>query len=92
MHTDSFLLPDESFLFPDFSFWRNPLGATVSVELTGDGGCVEFDELRLAVRSDSGSDVGFGGSLRGGGSRSTFGVMGYSGSSVTVDGDDIPTS
>lgn len=90
--TNSFLLSAESLLFPDFSFCRNPLGATVSVELAGVVGCIERVESRLAERSDSGKDVGFGGSLRRGCPRSAFGVMGYSGSSVTVDGDGIYTS
>lgn len=68
------------------------MGATVSVELAGVVGCIERVESRLAERSDSGKDVGFGGSLRRGCPRSAFGVMGYSGSSVTVDGDGIYTS
>ena len=92
MPTDPFLLSAESLLFPDFSFCRNPLGATVSVELTGVVGCIECVESRLAVRRDPGNDVSFGGSLRGGCPRSTFGVMGYSDSSVAVEGDDAPTS
>lgn len=68
------------------------MGATVSVELTGIVGCIERVESRLAVRSDSGNDVGFGGLLRGGCSRSIFGVMGYSDSRVTVEGDDKSAS
>jgi hypothetical protein len=71
-------VPAESFLLPDFSFLNIPFGGCicVSVELTGVVGGIDGIESMLAVRSDEGSDVGFGGSLIGGGPRSTFGVMG----------------
>lgn len=53
---------------------------------------MEFVESILAVRSDSGNETDFGGSLKGGGPRSTFGVMGYSDSNVNMEGDGVSTS
>lgn len=73
--TESFRVLTESFLLPVFSFLNIPFGDCVSVELTGVVGGIDGIESMLAVRSDEGSEVGFGGSLIGGGSRSTFGVV-----------------
>lgn len=56
-------VPIEFFLLLgfDFSFRNIPLGGCVSAELTGDVGGIGGTESMLAVRSDSGKDVGFGG-------------------------------
>lgn len=82
----------ESFLLPGFSFRSMPFGGCVSAELTGVVGGIDGMESRLAVRSDSGNEVGLGGSPIGGGPRSTFGVMGYSDSRVNIEGDGVSTS
>lgn len=89
---ESFLVSTESFLLPGFSFLSMPFGDCVSAELTGVVGGIDGMESTLAVRSDSGNEVGFGGSLIGGGPRSTFGVMGYSDSIVNMDGDGVSIS
>lgn len=80
-------VPTESFLFPDFNFCRIDLGGFVSAEATGVVGYIDCAELTLsvrilAVRSDSGNEAAFGGSVVGGDPRSTSGVMGYSSSRV----------
>jgi hypothetical protein len=90
--TESFHVPTESFLLPDFSFLNIPFGNCVSIELTGVVGGIDGMESMLAVRSDEATEVGFGGSLIGGGPRSTFGVMGYSDSRVNMEGDGVSTS
>ena len=56
-------VPNESFLLAgfDLSFCRMPLGGCVSAELEGDVGGIGGMESTLAVRSESGKDVGFGG-------------------------------
>lgn len=89
---ESFCVLTESFLLPDFSFLNIPFGDCASVVLTGVVGGIDGMESMLAVRSDEGSEVGFGGSVMGGGPRSTFGVMGYSDSRVNMEGDGVSTS
>lgn len=90
--TESFLVPSESFPFPGLSFLSMPFGDCVSAELAGVVGGIDGIESTLAVRSDSGNEVDFGGSLIGGKPRSTFGVMGYSDSIVNMDRDEVSTS
>lgn len=85
-------VPTESFLLPGFHLCSMPLGGYVSAELTGVVGCIDCRELTLAVRNDPGNEVGFGGSLTGGGPRSTSGVMGYSSSRVNIEGEGVSTS